>query len=817
MPEFASYVEVKGEVSGQATVTLANGEVRTAAGQGRLKDVVVNGTSVGSGPWTVGSRNGLLTGTLEIGQLDRFLTLQEFSLNPKTKAVTGKLDLFNISIQDLVAISQRYMPEGLDFELRRALASVSGQLSMASTFGGTLDEPSVAVPTLSVNNIKFRDAEFESLNADFSVANDVWTINSFDLLGDPTPVAGVGRKGQARYSLSGIVEEHGGTNVSGAFTNLSIQEFSAFVPWFTGKSGEADFSFAISGRTNNPEIRASLDAKGMLAELDPQLMAEVASASAAGAVPEDQIERFYDKTLRVNLFSIEASGGAEGGIDVEGFYYWKGFQGQITAHAPFEYPFVIPRNRPASGKVTLAERGLKEIAGLVDGLDETRTDGTVKGELRASGTPSNLTLDGEVLMNAETFAFDGVDEVVKNMKARLALEPKRIAASVDGESSSGGGLHAEVESPVADLRNFADAVQEGVLDTLLDNPISGSATLSKLEISRTLDGGTTVAGVVDAEIAVSGTIASPLVKGNAVLTDAQLRLGGLAAPAGIDQEPAINPRFDLALLLGNRARVRNALADMYLTGSGTVKGSLQYPQLAAGLSVDSGSINLPGSKVRLEQGGTVDVAFNATPLDVFSSVQVDMEGRTAVTAPRFGDILERYDVYLGIRGDLLKEGGLVLTATSDPPDLSQARILSLLGQADLISGIGQGIGQGGLGGSTEQKLRSALIGFSLPMLLDPITSGIAQSLSLDYLSLEYNTYDQASLVFSKPLGNGFSLQGRRQITPPPPGFLQQYDIRIVYRPRRLPGILNRFSFSVGADELRPWKIAIEYGSRFMWK
>ncbi len=817
MPEFAPYVSVAGEVSGEATVVLANGQISTATGAGRLKDVVVNGTPVGSGPWTVGSESGRLTGTLEIGQLDRFLTLQDFSLDPVTKAIGGKLDLFNISLQDLVAISQRYLPEQLDYQLRQALGSIEGQLSMASSFSGTLDDPNLAVPTLSINNIKFREAEFESLTADFSVAEDVWTINSFALLGDQTPTAGVGRKGQARYALSGVIEEHGGTNVSGEFTNLSIQEFSAFVPWFTGKSGEADFSFAITGPTANPQVRASLDAKGMLAELDKQLMAEVASASAAGEIPEDQIKRFYDKTLRVNLFSIEASGGKEGGIDVEGFYYWKGFQGQITAHAPFEFPFVIPRDRPASGTVTLAQRDLKEIAELVNGLDEKRTVGTVKGELIASGTPSNLTLGGEMVMNAETFAMDGIDDVIKNMKARVALEPRRIAASLDGESSRGGEVHAQIETPVADLRNFSDAVQTGVLQTLLDNPISGSANLGKLALSRTIDGGTSVEGIVEADIQVTGTIASPLIKGTGVLSSASLRLGGFAAPGGVEQDLFINPRFDLAVSLGTPARVRNALADMALVGGGTLKGSLQYPELAATLIVDSGSINLPGSKVRLEQGGTVDVGFNASPLDVFSSVQVDMEGKTAVTAPRFGDILERYDVYLGIRGDLLKEGGLVLTATSDPPDLSQDRILALLGQADLLSGIGQGIGQGGLGNSTEQKLRSALIGFSLPMLLDPITSGIAQSLSLDYLSLEYNTYDQASLVFSKPLGAGFSLQGRRQITAPPPGFLQQYDIRIVYRPRRLPGILNRFSFSFGADELRPWKIAIEYGSRFSWR
>jgi hypothetical protein len=87
-------------------------------------------------------------------------------------------------------------------------------------------------------------------------------------------------------------------------------------------------------------------------------------------------------------------------------------------------------------------------------------------------------------------------------------------------------------------------------------------------------------------------------------------------------------------------------------------------------------------------------------------------------------------------------------------------------------------------------------------------------LGLDYLTLEYNPFEQTSVVFAKSLGGGFIVQGRRQIGEPPPGFRPLYDLRLVYRPRRVRGVLSRFSFSIGADQDRPFKAALEYGTRF---
>jgi hypothetical protein len=239
-------------------------------------------------------------------------------------------------------------------------------------------------------------------------------------------------------------------------------------------------------------------------------------------------------------------------------------------------------------------------------------------------------------------------------------------------------------------------------------------------------------------------------------------------------------------------------------------GTLAAPDVRASLEVERGTLSLPGGRVRLEQGGTVNVLFQSGTGEPIARADVDLEGRTSLTALRFGSTYERYEITLGVRGDLLSEAGLNLSASSDPADLSRDRILALLGRTDLLEAIGTNLGSS----DTEERIRNALAGYALPALADPITSRLAQGLGLDYLNLEYNPLEEASLAFAKSLGSGFFIQGRRQISDPPPGFETQYDLRLVYRPRRLRGALSRVSFSIGADQDTPFKFAIEYGVRF---
>src|SRR5207237_318682 len=145
-------------------------------------------------------------------------------------------------------------------------------------------------------------------------------------------------------------------------------------------------------------------------------------------------------------------------------------------------------------------------------------------------------------------------------------------------------------------------------------------------------------------------------------------------------------------------------------------------------------------------------------------------------------------------------------ASSSPPDLSQDQILALIGQTSAL----QGLTAVGTGSQTEAAIRTALAGFALPSLLDPITGRIGAALGLDTLSLQYDLQNQASIAFAKALGKDFTISGSRQISPALPGIKPLFDFELTYRSPKLP----RFSFSVGSDQDHPYKLSIEYGFRF---
>jgi hypothetical protein len=238
-------------------------------------------------------------------------------------------------------------------------------------------------------------------------------------------------------------------------------------------------------------------------------------------------------------------------------------------------------------------------------------------------------------------------------------------------------------------------------------------------------------------------------------------------------------------------------------------GNLASPNLVSNLEVARGNVRLPNARITIEPGGTLVVTYRAgTGGTTVSRVEVDLVGRTQITAQSFTGIVERYDVTLTIRGDLLAENGLQLTAQSDPNDLSSDKILAILGQGEVFAN------RPGENFRADRQLQSALLGLALPYFAGSVTEQLASKLGLDYLNIEYNSFDQFSVTGAISLGRDFVLSGRRQISSPLPGEKLKYDVRLSYRPPFRSKALRRFTFSVGTDQDRPWKVSVEYGIRF---
>ncbi len=780
LPSFTDAVFAHGTVNGSGSVSIRNGRIADGSASGNLKSIAVNGTPIGDGIWDLRSASSVFHGQISLGDSERYIHVTKASYDPDRNRAAADVAVKNIQATNFLD-SASNMLSSLSAESRDMLDSFDGSISLDTHIEGTVQDPTVQTKSLQLSNLTFRKVPIGEFNSAFELNHHRWTIANASL-----------SKGPALVSIHGTVDAKGEMHLDGTNDNrFDLGQLSALDARFSRLTGTANLWFTADGPIQSPKVVASLNFDNLFAP--PGL---------APTVEHD------DRYLRVGFDRIvldPTSAGGEG-AHVTGVYFYKGFQGSITADAPFEYPFTIPEKKALSAEVTFDPSDLKAIAQLLGGIDGSRTSGTARGNLKVTGTADALSVGGGVTLNAEALAFTGVDDILKNADATLSIKDSGIQFTAGGTPIRGGSIAAALSIPFNSLQEIVAIVQKGGAVSLLDRPISGEVNSTAAQFRQRVMSQSLVAGTANTEIKISGTVKRPAVTGSVTLGNGDVVLKVVPEPEKIPSELAIDPEFNVDLRLSDPARLRSSTADMYLSGSGKLSGRIQRPKATADLVVEKGTVRLPASLLRLEQGGTVNFTYGVNGNGSAAAI-VDMEGSTSVTATRFADTdVQRYDITLGFKGDLLQDNGLTLTATSDPGDLSQERILAILGQVDLLTTLSNG-------GKESSAIQNAMLS-RVPSLLDPYTGQVARGLGLDFLNVEYNSYDFASIAFGKILGSGFSIEGSRQLSEPPAGFQTRYDYRLIYRPKRLFGALSRIRFYVGSDQDRPWKLGLEYGVRF---
>lgn len=796
--QISSEITLNGNLDGHATATVGLDGLLALTGKGQLKNVRVNGTLVGDGTWSTNKKGTSYAANARIGTIDRYVEVENGSYNPYTRQVGGVLWLNNFPGSDLVAMANRYLTT-LSFDAQDAIHSLTAEVDIGAKLTGTIQEPSVEINSFLIDNLNYRSTYMGSislgLRPETAEGAPLARIDAKSISLEELALKGP----LGRANLWGSVELNGEMDVNAEVQNIDLAYLSKAVPQLASAGGRVENLTAWAhGETKKPKIRAS-------------------------ATISELFSRPGQAGLSATLSTVRIADGT--GIDVTGIVKYRGFNGALEAHAPFGYDQGIPDDQPLSATLQFPERSLDDVAESIPSLDRDRSElGKVSGKVALAGTLKEPQYQGEVKVDAKRLALVApptvpigelnkptpVQDTIDNFGAAVSFDNGSLRLRANGESSRGGAFTAEALAPLDDLIRLGTGDEKG--RSIMDAAISGSLTFEQLAMRQAFAGNTYVAAKVDGRIDLGGRLGRPMISSASPLLIEELdTIVPMFEPAtGDGSTLAIDPRFNLQFSVPNPARIRTTAAELYLTGDGTVNGLLSSPDLKSALQVEKGTLTLPGGRIRLEQGGSVDVALQPSPTGPVASAVVDMEGTTSITALRFGSTYERYTITLGVSGDLLKEGGLNLQASSDPPDLSRDRILALLGQTDLLEAISKDLGSA----DTEKRIRNALVGYALPSLSDPLTNRFARGLGLDYLTLEYNPFEQASVAFAKALKGGFFLQGRRQISDPPPGFPLQYDLRLVYRPRRVRGALSRVSFSLGADEETSIKFAIEYGVRF---
>lgn len=814
LPSLPGRTVVDGLVSGTATARFANGKVSALDSKGTVEDLKVNPTLLGSGSWSASLAEGLWQGQADIGQIERYVQLSNLKLT-SDHALSGQAVAYGMPLKDLFGAVRPYLAAGeagqkppwieLSPEALRQLDSLSGSIDAAVSLSGKPDDLSVGLDSLEMRGLKAGDVEAGALSAAASRSKGVWDIGKFQWRNGPTSL-----------DIKGTLAEKGDISLEGNLNNLETEWLSQLFPGASVLQGEVgNLTFLVSGPTQDPVIEASGAATFFKPKSALVAAADIGAVKTVDAAPTSTTKSDKDTSLSLNLYNITVT---STGAKATGSYNYLGFKGDVRGSIPLRQGFVVSEADPLSVVVDIPDRDLTDLKVFLPSMDVARTKGKIGGRLAVGGTWSRPELDGFVLAHNSSLALQGIQTSLNEADFTASIGNGGVSFGVKGQSSQAGALEGQfklaIEDLASDIQRFLQFA--GGSAELPDSALSGGLKFDRFafEEDRGQQGGR-IKGDLSGEVLLGGVLPRPT-----LFTNKPLALAGVDARAPAEFQQAavsktglINPQFAISLAVGSAdepAKVAASNGQFEVQGQSRLQGSLDAPTLTATLQVQRGSLKLPAGRIALESGGMARFLYAGSPSGASEArLDIDMKGQTSITALSPSGIVERYAVNLNLTGNLLQEGDLRVTAQSDPPGLSQDHILSLLGQGGVL----ESLNVKGSSSDMQRRLRSALTGIAFPMLIDPFTEQISRELGLDYLNLEYNAYEGAVLTAGKTFGKGLAVQYRRQVSERP-GEPLRYDFRFTYRPFKRGRLLSGIYFSIGADQIRPWKITLEYGTRY---
>lgn len=781
IPLRSEQVALAGSAKGTFSVEADESGLTTARAQLGVADVQVNQVSLGAGEASLELEEGLWSATAQIGAMDRYFLLSPATYDATTKRLGAKVEAYNFPIETITDMFDRELAK-LPEDTQRVAKTVAGRVSGTIEIEGDAGNPDVRLNDVSAGQLSIEGRSAGRVTVDAERKDGVWEIERADW--------DEGLEGETKAVLraSGTIDEDGPLAVRGDLQNFDISWLHTLVPALPPLIGSAGFAFVLGGETKSPDlVESSLTTQGL------------------GYVDSDGKRQVLPINLLISDLTV-----LSGILTANGFVSYMDFSGKIEARAPIGALAKGDNAERAKVTVTANPRSLVDLEETFSWLDDQRSTGNIGASIVLEGVPGDYHATADLITDG-TIAAKGLDTTLQGLQVVADYRQGLLEFGATTKSSEGGTLEIEGVSRLAAWPGG----QFDLRDWLAQSPLLGTIKIDGVSFAQDPESrANRIMATADGSIGIAGNLLEPRLQG---LANEPIRVSGVDVTMPSEfgestatQAPFINPRFDrIAMVLDGPAYVRTSTASLQLGGSGAITGSLQYPGLTAGLVVEKGVFRLPTNRVELEPGGRLDFAYRTGPyIEPSATLDVRLEGRTSVSARRFGDTIERYDVTLVLRGDLLQTGGVNITASSDPPDLSQEQILSILGQKDLIESFARATLR-----PTGAAAQELVLGYFLPNLVTPLTEGLASGLALDYVSIEYNPFDQTVITAAKTIAKGLTILARRQVNALP-GEKPRYELKLMYRPPFRNWIIGRSRFGIGLDQDRPWKITFEYGIRF---
>ena len=334
---------------------------------------------------------------------------------------------------------------------------------------------------------------------------------------------------------------------------------------------------------------------------------------------------------------------------------------ELNADMPFDIPKItrarkLPDETPITAKVRLPRSSVNFVRQFVPDLK--RLDGDLGLDVDVTGTIGKPVFSGagDVTVNAARFT-NATIPALTNFSARLTFSQNALSLERFGGNLAGGPFtmngrvtFPKLTEPTLDLKLKADSVLLARNDTLTAR--------------------------ADADITVSGPIATATVSGNVAMTNSHILKNIDLIPIGLPGRPAPEPpsqrpqfsfpnpplrdwKFNVAIKTKDPVLIRGNLAtggavvDIKLGGTGL------HPELQGTVRLENVEATLPFSRLQVSQG-----FLYFDPSDSMNP-KLELHGTS---------VIRDYTVRVYVYGTMLSPEAIF---TSEPP-LAQEEIISLI-------------------------------------------------------------------------------------------------------------------------------------------
>lgn len=771
--QFDARYALEGQSSGSAKLSFTDKKLSDGLIESSFSNLVLNSQPIGTGSLSFKGQNGDWSGSGGIGTIDNFVSIENLKIS-KNGSSEGTISAHNLRSETLERIATPLLVD-MDPEIVSAFRKFSASLSTNLAFQYDGKDLNFSRFDSELAGIRYSGRDAGKLVSKLSKTQGTWNLSDLKWELDSQSLTG-----------KGVFKEAGDVNASIALNKFDLSMLNAFDSKLPLLPGSLDANFELGNTRDNPSIDGS------------------ARIVADGTDPERPTLDIFQASLRDKQ------------VSAFGQFRVSGFTGMATLTGPSSALMAAKGVRPDTDRLlfnaTLSPRNIREFQDILGPIDLEKSFGTVGGALVASGNIDLYTIGGEIkllpeLTKPDQIVFKGTNTFLKNPRLGLRFEDKDIVLEGSADSSEGGSAAFIARTP------FRIPGEDDLRTTLKSYPLSGQFALGNFRViegdfkkQNRIEGALrTLSGNNLPYLAIGGTLYEPEIVGTIYSQGLNFDLPTFGpAPAGA--EPPINPKFRIQGYSTDPITVRTSNANLVANASASLNGSLLRPEVSGALIIKDGFLRLPNARINLEEGGTVNLTYRSRgDQDAILEAPVNLIGRTSISAKRGVSSYERYDITMFVRGDMIKDGGLVIDAQSDPPDLSSNEIMAIIGQRDLIESFA-GFGTTG----NNQQLRNAVLGLVVPSFSDWLTNPLAQTFSLDYLALDYNGIEGTTIFGAKSINRYLTLQGRRGIGPTSPFSKSIFELKLVYRIPSRNLNLSRARFSFGTDQDRPWRITVEY-------